>query len=229
MILQDCLYVLKYYSKVEKESRRILETIPYKDKNISAEIPSIAPIIVESGSLIDTIYQSKKDKRKIFNYYCDELAIIDSVAIFIDHPLRLIAPFKNCFHDNKFCEPAWWTAYNGLKHNRLDNIDKSNIENMVNIVCALFLILSQDVDFFEALLINDNVRTRYDIDYIKKHKNNIYKEEKSSKNKEVCFETNMFFTEIGLNTTILHDPYKYRNRSAKTKYLYRYWPTDHDD
>jgi|UniRef100_UPI004057213A hypothetical protein len=229
MILEDCLYILKYYSEVEKESHRILKTIPYKENNISAEIPSIAPIIVESGSLIDTIYQSKKDKRKIFNYYCEEFSIIDSVAVFIDHPLRLINPFKNCFQNNIFCEPTWWNAYNGLKHSRLDNIDKSNIENLINIVCALFLVISQDEDFFESLLINDYVRTRFAIDHIKKYKSDIYKREKCSKNKQVCFETEMFFTEIGLNTSILHDPYKYRNPAVTTKYLYRYWPTDHDD
>lgn len=223
MELDESLQIMNYYNTLEEQTISIISMVPFTTKNLDTEIPSIAPIIVETGSLIDTIFRSKSVGRRVFQHYQTEFSIEKSAVIFINHPLQLLSPFKNCIVDTVFNEPVWWNAYNSLKHRRLSNLEKANIGNLINILCALFLVISQDITFFEALLINDLIRTNYYLDFIKSGLPRIYEEERQRKNNSIGIESRIFYTEIGLTRNHIIDPYKYRNYQIKTKYLYRYY------
>jgi hypothetical protein len=179
---------------------KIFDVIPAINNNYTTVIPNIASLILDSGSLIDTIYYSFcNDKNiKLFNYFEKEHCFSQIKSVFLEKPLRLFSPFYNCFSDNnEFNQPKWWSAYNGIKHSRLDNIDLCNLENCLNILCALHQIIAQEKIFFKALVVNNFIKTNYNIEFVTNRLDYVYAKERSEKAKEIVIETNLFYSELG--------------------------------
>lgn len=224
MTIEQSLNILYWYKNLENEALNILSIIPYKEQNYYTIIPKIAPLIIEAGSLISTIHAFNNSQEKVFNFYKKEHKIDEVFLVYISEPLRILRPYNSLFsEDGEFNEPIWWTAYNSLKHDRINEVIQSNIFNLVNILGALFLVITQDEQFSDALIISDIHVSNYVIDYIKKFTHKIYEEERNNVLKEIAFETPMFYTELGPKAVMGDDASQYRNHLVKTKYLYKYW------
>jgi hypothetical protein len=70
---------------------------------------------------------------------------------------RLYAFFPSCAvrpYDGCRSPDGWWTIYNGLKHNRLDNYQSADLINTLKSLGALFLLLvrHQEEAFTKALV-----------------------------------------------------------------------------
>jgi len=61
----------------------------------------------------------------------------------IDYPANIngyiIKPLERWGNDKT---PRWWSAYNKLKHNRMKNIKKATLKNLINALGAAYLILT---------------------------------------------------------------------------------------
>jgi hypothetical protein len=200
MTYSNTVEIVEWYKNIESEIIKIFSIIPPTEANYKTVIPNLASLILDSGSLIDTIYSelNRNTNKKIFNYYEDEHLFSKINSVFLEKPLRLLSPFKYCFSENKeYKEPVWWSAYNGIKHSRLNNINYCNVENCINIICALHQIIAQEKEFFKALAVNDYIKTTYNIEYVISRTDYVYAKERSNKTKELIIETNLFYSELG--------------------------------
>lgn len=51
-----------------------------------------------------------------------------------------LQPFKEWRIDPEYKSPSWWSEYNKVKHNRIDNFEKANLLNVINALSGLFLL-----------------------------------------------------------------------------------------
>lgn len=54
---------------------------------------------------------------------------------------KIRTPFAS-FSSNKKPSPVWYTAYNTTKHDRNDEFENANLENLIDAICGLLVILS---------------------------------------------------------------------------------------
>lgn len=58
----------------------------------------------------------------------------------LEYIRKVFAPFSN-FDTTVGKSPDWYVAYNGVKHNREDNLENANLENCLNAVGAILILL----------------------------------------------------------------------------------------
>lgn len=54
-----------------------------------------------------------------------------------------LQPFRNWYIDqntNQYISPDWWTPYNKVKHERLTNLKKANLKNVINALAGLYVL-----------------------------------------------------------------------------------------
>lgn len=59
--------------------------------------------------------------------------------IVIDDRVELI-PFTNWKSGEDYQSPDWWTPYNKVKHQRLDNFQSANLKNVINALGGLYIL-----------------------------------------------------------------------------------------
>lgn len=146
--------VLNFMS-LEIQLRDCLEYIPFVAENLGVVSPKFIPIIMDSCSLIDSIFfnlvnnESRKynfkDYARLFESWID---LEESISLFLINPILPINPFKHWTRN----PPDWWQANNKLKHNRLGNYQDATINNAVMAMTALHQVMARIKDFTLPLL-----------------------------------------------------------------------------
>lgn len=137
-----------YFIALEKE---LIESIPYVeigDGNEKAFSTEYGKILFAACSEIDVlgklickrvISSSKADN---IDEYSDEILVvyskICSVEISVPRYEILLKPWNGWSRGNS---PAWWTAYNKVKHERNMHYKKGNQENAIASLAGLFVLL----------------------------------------------------------------------------------------
>ncbi len=155
--------IIVWYQSLEAQLETFLKTIPLSYANQNIHLPLLAPLIVEAGSLIDTIFREEflasstgKNKLNIENFAChfEERCNLSQVkSLLFQHPPRYLTPFEGwtSAKTGNYVERKWWTNYNHIKHNRIKKYSLATLDEAALIVCALQQVISSLPTFTRAL------------------------------------------------------------------------------
>jgi len=121
--------------------------VPFCDEHRSVWSSHFARVILEAASQVDSVW---KATAKIVDPTTDRLTLKDhfdrfgtlvarqGAVFFCGTSPCIIRPFS-VWHKSNFSPPAWWDAYNKLKHDRFANQTEATLDHAVNTVAALLL------------------------------------------------------------------------------------------
>lgn len=192
--------IVTWYINTIEQLNDVLKVVPYNSNNKTVIIPKLAPIIIESGSLLDTaffsLYVGNKKKPNIIDYqgFFEARCCFSSVqTLFYSEEPLILQPFEKWKNTKDSAPLDWWNSYNKLKHDRINAMPKSTLENAVNVLVALTQFLVRCVDFFDALYRTELIISNINPDYIKKEFE-MYWHKPSC---EISMENNLFLTPVG--------------------------------
>src|SRR5262245_19577808 len=114
-------HVVRSFRSLEVQLIQFMEYIPYSESNKSVGSPKLVPLLMDTCSLIEAVlrHAAGKDQRYNFKAYAESvehrLGLEDATSLLLVSPLKLLRPFRGWTKE----VPAWWEAYNRLKHDRL--------------------------------------------------------------------------------------------------------------
>jgi hypothetical protein len=140
-------FVISNFSSLEEQLLTCLDFLPYTVDNQRVVSPRFVPIILDACSIIDSILRDlvdQPDERTTFKRYAREteeyLELDTAFSIFLNTELVFLNPFASW----RSKVPVWWSAYNRLKHNRLNNYAEATYEITVLVLCALHQVIARN-------------------------------------------------------------------------------------
>ncbi len=149
-------FVLANFQVLEDQLLDCMDYLPFIDANRQAISPKFVPIIMESCSLIESIFyeicNDNGKKRLTFKRYSGlyetKFSLDQNASLFLVLPVRLLLPYKDWTKK----PPLWWEAYNNLKHDRLNNYGLATFTNAVYSLAGLHQLMAKQYDFIGAFL-----------------------------------------------------------------------------
>ena len=148
-------FVISNFSSLEEQLLACLAFLPYTADNHHVVSPRFVPIILDACSLIDSVlrdFVGQPDKRTTFKRYAREteeyLELDTAFSIILSTKLAFLNPFASW----KTKRPAWWSAYNRLKHDRLNNYTEATYETTVLALCALHQVVARNRNWIPSLI-----------------------------------------------------------------------------
>jgi hypothetical protein len=139
-------FVVASFAGLETQLVTCMEYVPFVEANKHAISPKFVPVIMESCSLIDSIFREiTSDKTKHLNLkkhgleHEPVLSLHENISLFLITPVQLLRPFRDWTHK----PPDWWAAYNRLKHDRLNNYEVATYMNAVQSLAALHQLIAR--------------------------------------------------------------------------------------
>lgn len=147
--------VLNTYQRIEDSLHSVLQVVPYCDNHKQVWSDHFVTVILEGCSLLDSLWRAqscqsscvrKRKNLKMSDYfkYYGEYMEPKWIVFWAEEP-EMKYPFKGWSKTGKYKTENdqvfldWWTAYNDLKHDRLQNRPKATLDKAVRAVSALFL------------------------------------------------------------------------------------------
>ena len=144
------------YRGLEKELLGIADVIHIDDKQSEVYSVKIASLLLRTAVEIEAIskklYQMNGGTKDLAHAYFDfdcikhlnqiwgiesRVVTVASPYIYLSEPNRTFAPLKDCSIKN---DETWKGAYQAVKHNREENLEKGNIINFIKALGALFIL-----------------------------------------------------------------------------------------
>jgi hypothetical protein len=157
------------YLDLESRLHDILTLVPYLPANRQTVMPRLAGIVVDAGTLVDSICRAitprgthKKKDANIVDFASDLEAYVrlsKLSTLFYVHPPEMLTPFASWGLKG---QPDWWKAYNELKHERLSKFDRSTLDNAVKATCAVHQLVASLSDFIAPLVRHGLLKSRTD-------------------------------------------------------------------
>ena len=195
--------VVIWYKSLEAQLETFLKIIPLSYENRNIHLPLLAPLIVEAGSLIDTIFREeflvpstgkkKLDIKDFARHFEERYKLSQVKSLLFQHPPRYLVPFEGwtSIKTGNYVERTWWTNYNRIKHDRIKKYSLATLGEAASIVCALQQIVSSLPTFTRALWRHDLLDAVHNVHYVGQ---NI---EESQIRYFGMVETRLFVTPIG--------------------------------
>ena len=155
--------VIIWYRDLENRLLGHLGTVPLSKENRETYLPLLAPLVVEAGSLIDTVFREEyqnppkdKHKLKIGDYapnFEATLRLSNVKSLVFQYPPMLLTPFKGWTSkkSGEFAKLSWWSDYNKIKHSRTGEYKLATLNTTVTILCALQQVISTLPTFTRTL------------------------------------------------------------------------------
>jgi hypothetical protein len=174
-----------YYKSVEDDFIDYLDCVPWTNAHKKVWSPKLANLLLNICSIIDSIFKyclkgpamnsakhikeiRTKDKPSINDFqkvYNDVYSLSDRVVYLLSTEEKLI-PWSNW--QNQKSSPAWWTAYNHIKHNRFKNKTEATLENTLYALSGLFLVCVLLKEFRQNLVDMEIIKGgSFDKDHLK--------------------------------------------------------------
>jgi hypothetical protein len=146
-------FVVSNFHDLEKRLIDCFLFIPYVEPNRNTISPKFVSIILESCSLIESIFkiilgEGRFDFRKYSQKIEEELELDETISLLLTSPIQFIEPYKNW----KNSSPIWWKTYNKLKHDRLNNLHLATYDITVLALTALHQLISKYRGFTNHLI-----------------------------------------------------------------------------
>ena len=147
---EDALgFVVTTFSSLESELMEFLTFIPLLPENLSVSSPRLAPLLLDSCSLIDSVFRHTlgDDAARGLKAYAseDRLSLHEAATLLLSQPIQLLTPFLEW----RSQAPRWWEAYNRLKHDRVKHYGAATLENTVLALAGLHQVLVRSKDFLQ--------------------------------------------------------------------------------
>jgi hypothetical protein len=157
MITDDNIieFVVNNFATLEKQLLECMEFVPMVDQNKHVVSPKFIPIILESCSLIESIFKEiteDKNRKYSFKKYAElherHLELGETISIFLASPIRFYQPY------NEWAQkvPDWWNSYNKLKHDRLNNYAFATYDTTIRSLAGLHQLISKCRLFTDYLI-----------------------------------------------------------------------------
>lgn len=195
--------IIDLYIDIEDRLVNFTKYIPYNDSNKDVFLPLLSSVIVEAGSLIDTIFREeyecnakRKNNLKIHDfakYYERKFEFSKIKTLLFIYPPSYFSPYNGWINTDtgKYVTLSWWDNYNKLKHNRIAKYDLSTMELAFKVVCALHQIISRFTSFINALHRKGMISFSGSYNYVKEQ----IKNEKIEQT--LIIESKLFATPLG--------------------------------
>lgn len=147
----------KYYKMLEEKFVESLKYVELDSANYSTYSIDFANQLNAIGSELDVFFKVASkfnlDSRKTIIDYYDEInkcfTDIKKQEIIMEEKRNIkIKPFQNWDRSQASKSLDWWNAYNNIKHGRVMNMKDANLENVLNILGALFIL---EMYFFKEI------------------------------------------------------------------------------
>lgn len=163
---QGAELILKWYKELEVRYGQVLHAMPLIAETADVFLPSLSSIILESCSLIDTVFRSGMPSAKAdakfpdyAKHYEPSYNFSGCQSAFYHFPMKLLSPFRGWLDQHGTYQPLrWWQDYNQLKHDRIANFRLSTLMTATKSLCALHQIIAKSPDFVEALTRHNMIR-----------------------------------------------------------------------
>ncbi len=147
-------FVVSNFSSLEEQLRLCMEYVPYIEQNKSVVSPKFIPILIDACSLIDSAFRyqvSNKGHQNLKTFASEHeayLHLANATTILLVSPIQLLRPFRE-WQD---AVPAWWHAYNQVKHDRVGNYAAATYTHIVTAMAGLHQVLARSRIFHSDLL-----------------------------------------------------------------------------
>lgn len=147
-------FVVSSFVTLEEQLQTCMEYVPCIDQNSCVVSPKFIPILLDACSLIDSAFRhqmSKKGQHNIRTFAAEHepyLELDNATTILLVSPIRLLRPFRG-WRDHA---PAWWKAYNQIKHDRVGNYAAATYAHTVTAMAGLHQVLVRSWIFHSNLL-----------------------------------------------------------------------------
>ena len=162
--------VLNTYQSIEDSLHKVLQVVPYCDNHKQVWSDYLVAVLLEACSLLDSLWRAeswqsscvrnekKKDNLGMFDYfkYFGQYMEPKWMVFWGENP-EIMYPFKGWSKTGKYKTKDdqnyldWWTAYNNLKHDRLENRPQATLDKAVRVVGGLFLAILRCEDCRPAI------------------------------------------------------------------------------
>ncbi len=138
----------KYYLMLENHFIKSLEFVELHIDNFNTFSNGYAQLIQSIGAELDSVFkeycQFDTGSRKTIDNYARYILshtpnIINQKILILGYDIE-IQPFQNWDATKPSGSLKWWTAFTDVKHNRYDKLKQANLENVLNILGALYLV-----------------------------------------------------------------------------------------
>lgn len=147
--------ILANFSSLEDRLLEYLDFLPYTKDTRHVISPRFIPIILDACSLTDSVlrhFVGKPEKRCSLKHIANEsdehLELNTAFSILLTPEIAFLNPFASW----KTKVPEWWSAYNRLKHDRLNQYSVATYENTVLALCALHQVVARNRHFIPNLI-----------------------------------------------------------------------------
>ena len=138
----------KYYLMLEKRFIESIEYVELHKENFNTFSNGYALLIQVIGAELDTVFKefcgfNTTDRKTITDYaqhILSNTTDITSQKISVQEYNIEIQPFMNWNIGQPGQSLPWWGAFTDIKHNRYGKLKQANLENVLNILGALYLI-----------------------------------------------------------------------------------------
>jgi len=151
------------YKSIESDFLRFLEYSPYHESNLKMYSPKLTGMLLQIGGYVDSAFKEmtsyfnpeaydKKGnrKKKIIVNIKDVFCVFETIynlssnnrgtaVAKLDFGDLELYPFEE-FSSQEFKSPAWWTAYNKVKHEYSLHYKKASMDNVLNGLAGAFLL-----------------------------------------------------------------------------------------
>jgi hypothetical protein len=162
----DGNHILEWFIELEERLVELMRYVPYDSKTEDVPLPRASGVILEAGSLVDTVFRetmaSDKDRGELsmrdFKPYFEKKHELSNLrSVLFQWPPRYVIPFAAwaASEDEASQRLDWWDAYTGMKHSRIESFPQATLGNAVETLCALHQVMSQSSFFWQPLLRKD--------------------------------------------------------------------------
>ena len=162
----DGNHILEWFIELEERLVGLMQYVPYDSETEDVPLPRASGIILEAGSLVDTVFRetmvSDKDRgelsmRDFRPYFEEKLNLSNLRSVLFQWPPRYVTPFAawTASADETSQRLEWWDAYTDMKHSRVGSLPYATLGNAVETLCALHQVMSQSSFFWQPLLRKD--------------------------------------------------------------------------
>lgn len=147
--------VLAQFNELQLRLCSFMKSVPYINRNIGVLSPALPSLLVESCNLIESIFKQYFGDSKVrgglkgyVNIVEPRMNLDESTSILLVSPLQFLCPFKGWITK----VPPWWSAYNNLKHDRMNHFESASYENVLMAIAGLHQVIVRSRMFVSPMV-----------------------------------------------------------------------------
>jgi len=155
----------RYYKSLEEKFIKTLQYVEFSVDNFDTYSIEYTQLLQTIGSEIDVVFKTycgfqPNDRKNISDY---AIVVLQKYPDIVDQRARvqflgeIIEPFANWNTTRPAQSLEWWQAYNEVKHNRVAQMKKASLKNVLYSLCALCLLEMKHYEEFDKAKGHDGI------------------------------------------------------------------------